>query len=327
MRVSVVIPTYNSQVFIQATIESVLSQTVVADEIIVLDDGSSDDTVSVLNAYGDRITVLQQENMGVAHARNVLCSRAQGDLIAFLDHDDIWHPNYLEMQMRLFRDYPTAVAFFTGHTNFSGMDNYQWGDNAIDSWARVECLEPLRFLKLYNSATGHFGSMSFCCIPKSILTKVGPEPFCTVVSGADDFYLFNLLPIFGCAVRNSAVLVAYRITDGAQSRDVLKLLSLSLHALELIEPRYEEMQEHGLSEAFRTAFAARMRHYAKALMSADRKRDARKQIWEALRKANNLESWGKSLAVLLITYTPASLRSQYLRTTISWGRSKGCVDI
>ena len=125
MKVSVVIPTYNSARTIHAAIDSALAQTIAPYEVIVLDDGSTDGTVSILQSYGSSITVLRQENSGVASTRNTLCKKAQGDLIAFLDHDDIWHARYLEIQQKNATKYPDAVAFFTGHTNFYGYESFR----------------------------------------------------------------------------------------------------------------------------------------------------------------------------------------------------------
>src|SRR5258708_3302796 len=101
MKISVVIPAYNGARTIGATLNSVLKQTVQPDEILVLNDGSTDDTAVVLEQY-QNITVLDQENRGVAHARNVLSQQSTGDLVAFLDQDDLWHPRYLEVQLRSF---------------------------------------------------------------------------------------------------------------------------------------------------------------------------------------------------------------------------------
>jgi glycosyltransferase involved in cell wall biosynthesis len=124
MKVSVVIPTYNSAATIQATLDSVLRQTVSPEEILVLDDGSTDNTFSLLNSYKPRITVFQERHKGASSAYNALCERASGDHVAFLEHDDIWHPNYLEVQLKLFKDYPNGVAFRVGHVNFYGYGNH-----------------------------------------------------------------------------------------------------------------------------------------------------------------------------------------------------------
>jgi GT2 family glycosyltransferase len=100
--VSVIIPTYNRKTFVQETIDSVLAQTYTDYEIIVVDDGSTDDTGTVLRSrYGDRIHYLWQENQGESAARNHGINLAQGEYIAFLDSDDVWLPDKLRKQVTL----------------------------------------------------------------------------------------------------------------------------------------------------------------------------------------------------------------------------------
>jgi len=95
--VSVVIPTYNRAHCVGEAIDSVLSQDPPADEIIVVDDGSTDDTVAILKAYGKRITLIRQENAGAAAARNTGLQHASCDWITFLDSDDLWYPGRLAL--------------------------------------------------------------------------------------------------------------------------------------------------------------------------------------------------------------------------------------
>ncbi len=97
--VSVVIPTYNRANLIPAAIESVLGQTYKHVELIIVDDGSTDDTQTVLRSYGDKIRVILQQNAGPAIARNRGIAIAKGDIIAFLDSDDQWLPAKLERQV------------------------------------------------------------------------------------------------------------------------------------------------------------------------------------------------------------------------------------
>jgi glycosyltransferase involved in cell wall biosynthesis len=100
--VSVVIPTYNYGRFIAEAIESALGQTLTALEIVVVDDGSTDDTETVLGQFGDRIRQIRQSNKGVSAARNRGIEETKGDLIAFLDADDTWEPTKLETQSKRF---------------------------------------------------------------------------------------------------------------------------------------------------------------------------------------------------------------------------------
>jgi PAS domain S-box-containing protein len=104
--VSVVIPTYNYARFVSAAVESALAQTYAACEVIVIDDGSTDDTRAVLAPQNERIRYLYQENQGLSAARNTGIRAAQGDYIALLEADDLWHPAKLEAQMRYLADHP-----------------------------------------------------------------------------------------------------------------------------------------------------------------------------------------------------------------------------
>jgi glycosyltransferase involved in cell wall biosynthesis len=98
--VSVVIPTYNYARYLSAAVDSALSQSLPPAELIVVDDGSTDETERVLEGYRDRIQVLRQKNRGVSAARNAGAAVATGDLLAFLDADDLWLPGKLELQIR-----------------------------------------------------------------------------------------------------------------------------------------------------------------------------------------------------------------------------------
>ncbi|MGZ3420121.1 MAG: glycosyltransferase family 2 protein [Polyangiales bacterium] len=100
LTVSVVIPSYNHARFLPKAIESALGQTLKPLEVIVVDDGSRDSTGDVLAEYADRVTVVRQKNSGVAAARNRGVAISRGDVIAFLDADDEWLPEKLEMQVR-----------------------------------------------------------------------------------------------------------------------------------------------------------------------------------------------------------------------------------
>ncbi|HEY2324319.1 MAG TPA: glycosyltransferase family A protein, partial [Thermoanaerobaculia bacterium] len=100
--VSVVIPSYNYARYLGEAIDSALAQTLPPLEVIVVDDGSTDETSEVLATYADRIRVLRQKNSGVAVARNSGIAAAHGEYVAFLDADDIWLPRKLELQMARF---------------------------------------------------------------------------------------------------------------------------------------------------------------------------------------------------------------------------------
>lgn len=108
--VSVIIPTYNRAMVIGEAIESVLAQTVPAAEIIVVDDGSTDDTAHRLQPYADRLTLLHQENKGAAAARNRGIEASSQPWLTFLDSDDLWLENRLEILARDLKAAPTSVV-------------------------------------------------------------------------------------------------------------------------------------------------------------------------------------------------------------------------
>ena len=91
-KISVIIPTYNYGRFIKEAVESVLKQTFPVAEIIVVDDGSTDNTEEIVKALGEKVRYIKQENNGVGAARNNGVKNSYGDLIAFLDADDLWLP-------------------------------------------------------------------------------------------------------------------------------------------------------------------------------------------------------------------------------------------
>jgi glycosyltransferase involved in cell wall biosynthesis len=98
-KVSIVIPVFNGERFIRAAIESALTQTFTDFEIIVVDDGSVDQTATIVRQFSDRIVYYRQENRGAGPARNLGVSRATGEWIAFLDADDVWYPHKLAVQL------------------------------------------------------------------------------------------------------------------------------------------------------------------------------------------------------------------------------------
>jgi len=111
--VSVNIPVYNGRDYLAETINSVLSQTFVDFEVIIVDDGSSDNPGEIIKNFKDsRIKYFYQNNQGIGAARNAALKNSHGDFIAFLDQDDLWLPEKLEKQMLLFRRNPGLGLVF-----------------------------------------------------------------------------------------------------------------------------------------------------------------------------------------------------------------------
>lgn len=124
-KVSVIIPCYNSEKFLAAALESALAQTFTDLEVIVVDDGSTDGTASIVMAYGDdrRVRYLYQKNQGLSVARNVGIEAAGGEFIAFLDSDDLWVASKIARQVELLARDQDTILVFTDYSTFdsSGM--------------------------------------------------------------------------------------------------------------------------------------------------------------------------------------------------------------
>jgi glycosyltransferase involved in cell wall biosynthesis len=116
----VVIPAYNAGAFISETLESVLGQTHIGREVIVVDDGSTDDTEKAMQPYLGRVRYIRQRNSGEGAARNAGLRAATGDYIAFLDADDLWLPEKLEVQLQVAARHPKSGLVACDGVGFTG---------------------------------------------------------------------------------------------------------------------------------------------------------------------------------------------------------------
>jgi len=165
--VSVVIPSYNSAHHISETLESVFNQSYRPHEIIVVDDGSTDNTRAVLEKYGDRIIYVYQKNAGEPAARNTGIRRASGEFIAFLDADDLWLPNKLTLQMDYFGKHPEVDLVYT--------DMKQFNENgivheSIKEWLKMSPPSGYVFPQLFAETLFGSGTVVF---RKSCVEKAG----------------------------------------------------------------------------------------------------------------------------------------------------------
>ena len=118
--ISVLIPTFNYGRFLRECLGSVFTQTVTNFEIIVIDDGSTDETSEILCSLSDpRVKVLKTPHGGIASARNRALREASGEFIAFLDADDRWRPDKLEKQLSVLRSEPSVAAVFSDFVRFT----------------------------------------------------------------------------------------------------------------------------------------------------------------------------------------------------------------
>jgi len=120
--VSVIIPVHNCERYLGEAIDSILAQTYRPLEVIVVDDGSTDATAQVAQAFGPPVRLMQQSRQGTAAARNHGVAAARGELVAFLDADDVWTVDKLTLQMEALEAHPELEAVFGLVENFTSPD-------------------------------------------------------------------------------------------------------------------------------------------------------------------------------------------------------------
>jgi glycosyltransferase involved in cell wall biosynthesis len=109
--VSVIIPVYNGAKYLAESIDSALSQSYSKLEVVVIDDGSTDDSAAIAKSYGDRIVYLRKENAGTAAARNAGIRASRGEFVALLDQDDLWMPDHLQLEVQILQEPGVALAY------------------------------------------------------------------------------------------------------------------------------------------------------------------------------------------------------------------------
>lgn len=165
-KVTVVIPAFNAAWCIRKAIDSVFAQTFSDFALLVVDDGSTDDTVDVLSSYGDALRVIRQRNGGLSSARNAGIRESQGEFIAFLDADDWWLPDKLARQAQLLLAEPD-VGFVSTAARVENLEG-----QVLNMWACTQCTAP--FLQRLFGANGDVaGSGSAVMARRRLFDVVG----------------------------------------------------------------------------------------------------------------------------------------------------------
>jgi glycosyltransferase involved in cell wall biosynthesis len=218
--VSVVIPNYNYGRYLAQALDSVLAQSYPHLEIIVVDDGSTDESEAVLREYNGQIRIIRQRNQGVSAARNRGIQDSRGDLLAFLDADDCWHPRKLERQLPLLLN--PAVGMVCSGFEYVDTGGRRLGTNAARRRGRV-----LRDLALLRSpAVLAVGSSAL--IPRKCFDRVGL--FDTMLSTSADWDLSRRI---ACHYEIEVIqepLVSYRIHHSSMHRNIDLLAHDMLYA-------------------------------------------------------------------------------------------------
>ena len=175
MKFSIVIPTYNKANTIEQALDSIYDQTVNNFEIIVVNDGSTDNILDVLDRYDKPVRVISQENKGVSVARNTGIDHAVGEYICFLDADDMWYPNHLEVVSDMMKKYPSAEYFGTCHRSSFPDGRIVDGNSRLSDLDEIMVVHDLiGFINKYGGVV----NTNSICVKRSILLdeKIYFEP-------------------------------------------------------------------------------------------------------------------------------------------------------
>ncbi len=232
--ISVVIPTYNRARAVVEAVKSVLAQTRLPEEIIVIDDGSTDGTEQALRTLGAPLRYIAKENGGVSSARNAGVRAARGEWIAFLDSDDRWEPLKLERQM----DFVTRTGCkvcFTGHVVSDGEKILTGKDLAkrqpdlvIDPFGaeEIQFTDPLRLI----AGLRNHPLVQSMVAKRSLIEQAGLFDE-SLVAGEDTRFIYNLAMLSRVGYLNSPLMVVTRrMSAPGLTRDLRPAMALEKYA-------------------------------------------------------------------------------------------------
>lgn len=220
---SVIIPSYNREALIGATLDTVFAQTLSDFEVIVVDDGSTDKTLDVVRSYGDRVKLLTQKNSGPGAARNLAVSVATGEYLAMLDSDDLWFPWTLDTYRQVIEQ-EKSPAIVVGKPLVFIHPNVPTGDKAP--------LQTLRFKDYLDSGDEwRWFSVSSFVIRRESFERVGG--FCSQgINGEDADLMMRLGVEPGFIQVTSPHTFAYRDHTGNVMKNLQKSVDGLVHALD-----------------------------------------------------------------------------------------------
>jgi glycosyltransferase involved in cell wall biosynthesis len=312
-RVSVVIPAYNVAPYISETLATVFAQTFRDFEVIIVNDGSPDTEQFELaiRPYRDRICYLKQESRGASAARNAGLRAARGELIAFLDADDLWSPNYLEEQLKFIREFGCDLA--CADAMIFGVSS-DAGQSYMDSlMGAAPPAGLLTFLELINADRSLI--TSGVVVRRDLVLEVGL--FDEALRNAQDFDLWLRLARHGARLAyQRKVLLSYRSRPNSLSGDAINSHQRELRVFDKVEQSYEftPAEREEVSAVIRSRRALLEYELGKLYLVPGDFARAR----QSFANANNLKrSWKTRLALWLTRSAPGLLRGLYLRRTRS----------
>ena len=234
MQVSALIPVFNGGRFLRLAIDSALAQTGVTIEVIVVDDGSTDDTPAILASYGQRLVVVRQPNRGLAAARNAGLARVRGKVVGFLDADDTWEPEKSREQLAYLEAHAECglVSCDVFLMNAAGVRGAPLLGDRAGGLPAGRCLEEL-FL-------GNFVPLPGAMVRRATLDAVGG--FDETVPGVEDYDLWlRIAAVTGIAVLPMP-LASYRRWPGQMSRNRVRQTHSEARVLSRALARHPELR-------------------------------------------------------------------------------------
>ncbi|MDH4201264.1 MAG: glycosyltransferase [Phycisphaerae bacterium] len=295
--ISAVIPAYNAEKYIARAIDSVLAQTRPVDEIIVIDDGSSDKTADIVRSYGDKVKLISQPNAGVSAARNTGVLAATGDWVAFLDADDEWLPRKIELQTANLKKHPELV-WTTGNYDECLCDENRRAPQYPPQKIR-KLLKDNDYFDSYFTAWRYslWGCSDVQMVRRDVLIKAGLFPVGQKIAEDIDTWLrvAYLHPKVGFIAEPLAI---YHF-DNPQSGQLLHGHKQS-HAA-FIQRHYGLACQQGMLDQFKPAAAFTMRLWIRGMLFSGNKDEIR----QLLNRFPELFSAGYRVAVYGLTVFPS----------------------
>lgn len=264
--VSVIIATYNRSALLRETLQSVLAQTVEPLEILVADDGSTDDTAGMLREFGDRVTHLPLPHRGQPAApRNVAVAKARGDWLALVDHDDLWLPEKLQWQLS---GIAPDIGILCSNAALIDGNGRSLGRNQHEGHPLAREPDPVRAL-----IGGNFVICSSVLVRTALVRQVGGFSEDPVLLGVDDYDLWMRCALHAGIRYDHKVLMRYRWGHGNLSLRDPPLAHVQ--ALERVRERFIAAAE-GRAH---TEFASSLRQNSRRLEHARYKAYAAQGQW------------------------------------------------
>jgi glycosyltransferase involved in cell wall biosynthesis len=282
--VSVIIPAYNSGRLIRASIDSALSQGGVTLEVVVVDDGSTDDTVSVVESYGDSVRCIRQRNQGAYVARNNGAATARGEWLAFLDADDLWFAGKVAKQLQLADPDVGLIYSDYSHLDISGRVSGRASDAADLMQGKI-----FDYLLVDN-----FIGMSTVLMRRKSFEELGG--FATDITGCADWDMWLRYAVSDREVRvHRDALAAYRWHPGQMSKSFAARQRNRLEVIRRAVNRARQMGRPVSRSLERKAYGNSWAAAAWFVASSDRS-----QAWRWSLRALAWQPWSVSYYKLLI---------------------------